>query len=245
MSAREPRRPGPRRRLRRRRRCARAVARPATRSRLLEARDRLGGRTWFRRAALAGHDLEMGGTWIVPEQRHVWAEVARYGLDDAVLGLSGLVRLADGRRAASRRVPGPRGGAARARAAACSRCARRPRGSTSRGRWPSRTSPISTRRRPTCGSSSSGSGRTRATSRLACFSGAASAMPYECSILEVVRWLAAADGSIWRWLAASVLGHVLERRQLVARRRDRTTTPTPTCGSTHPSLAVVAGRPAA
>ena len=44
---------------------------------------------------------------------------------------------------------------------------------------------------------------------LAWFSGTASAMPAECSILEVVRWLAAADNSIWRWLAASVLGHVL------------------------------------
>ena len=48
--------------------------------RLLEARDRLGGRTWFRTDALAGHDLEMGGAWIVPEQRHVWAEVQRYSL---------------------------------------------------------------------------------------------------------------------------------------------------------------------
>ena len=55
--------------------------------RLLEARDRLGGRTWFRKDALAGHDLEMGGAWIVPEQRHVWAEVERYGLEAPFWGL--------------------------------------------------------------------------------------------------------------------------------------------------------------
>ncbi len=46
-------------------------------------------------------------------------------------------------------------------------------------------------------------------------------MPYECSILEVVRWLAAANNSLWRWLAASVLGHVLEDGTCSLVRRDR------------------------
>ncbi|KAH8722361.1 hypothetical protein GQ44DRAFT_711950 [Phaeosphaeriaceae sp. PMI808] len=45
---------------------------------LLEARDRIGGRTWT--ADIDGHNYEMGGTWIHWLQPHVWAEVTRYGL---------------------------------------------------------------------------------------------------------------------------------------------------------------------
>lgn len=48
---------------------------------VLEARDRLGGRTWYRKDALAGKSLELGGTWIHWLQPHVWAELTRYGLD--------------------------------------------------------------------------------------------------------------------------------------------------------------------
>ncbi|MGH2410748.1 MAG: flavin monoamine oxidase family protein, partial [Chloroflexota bacterium] len=48
---------------------------------LLEARDRLGGRTWRRRFADTDHLLEFGGQWIAPRwQPHVAREVARYGL---------------------------------------------------------------------------------------------------------------------------------------------------------------------
>src|ERR1700753_1383400 len=44
---------------------------------VLEARDRVGGRTWtdFR----LGHDLELGGTWVHWVQPHTWAEMTRYG----------------------------------------------------------------------------------------------------------------------------------------------------------------------
>ncbi|MGE0065883.1 MAG: flavin monoamine oxidase family protein [Solirubrobacterales bacterium] len=47
---------------------------------LLEARDRLGGRTWFSPNVLDGHSLELGGTWVHWVQPHVWAEISRYGL---------------------------------------------------------------------------------------------------------------------------------------------------------------------
>lgn len=47
---------------------------------LLEARDRIGGRTWT--ANVDGHNYEMGGTWIHWLQPHVWAEATRYGLAD-------------------------------------------------------------------------------------------------------------------------------------------------------------------
>ncbi|MCI2419177.1 FAD-dependent oxidoreductase [Saccharopolyspora sp. K220] len=47
---------------------------------VLEARDRIGGSTWYQPDAFDGYGLEMGGTWIVPQQTHVWAEVQRYGV---------------------------------------------------------------------------------------------------------------------------------------------------------------------
>lgn len=43
----------------------------------LEARDRVGGRTWTDRRL--GHDLELGGTWVHWVQPHTWAELTRYG----------------------------------------------------------------------------------------------------------------------------------------------------------------------
>ncbi|MCY1504005.1 Pseudooxynicotine oxidase [compost metagenome] len=45
---------------------------------LLEARNRLGGRTFS--SEFAGHKVELGGTWIHWTQPFVWAEVQRYGL---------------------------------------------------------------------------------------------------------------------------------------------------------------------
>jgi nicotine oxidoreductase len=48
---------------------------------LLEARDRLGGRTWT--TEFAGETLEMGGTFIHWRQPHVWTEMTRYGLSIA------------------------------------------------------------------------------------------------------------------------------------------------------------------
>jgi monoamine oxidase len=47
---------------------------------LLEARDRLGGRAWFKPHGFDGVSLEMGGAWIDPRERYVWAEAHRYGL---------------------------------------------------------------------------------------------------------------------------------------------------------------------
>ena len=47
---------------------------------LLEARDRLGGRTWT--SEFEGEPIELGGTWIYNSQPFVWSEVIRYGLDN-------------------------------------------------------------------------------------------------------------------------------------------------------------------
>jgi monoamine oxidase len=177
--------------------------------RLLEARDRLGGRTWFRKDALAGHDLEMGGAWIVPEQRHVWAEARRYELETPFWGLpSSYGWLTDGvlREGAMPVPPEELPELERLLLAMRDAAARLDLSQPLAGQdvadldatpsdeW------LEALDLPT---------HTRELA-LAWFSGTASAMPDECSILEVVRWLAAADNSLWRWLAASVLGHVLE-----------------------------------
>jgi monoamine oxidase len=48
---------------------------------LLEARDRLGGRTWMRRFAGTTQELDFGGTWVlVDEHRGVMTELERYGI---------------------------------------------------------------------------------------------------------------------------------------------------------------------
>ncbi|HTE60302.1 MAG TPA: FAD-dependent oxidoreductase, partial [Solirubrobacteraceae bacterium] len=49
--------------------------------RVLEARDRFGGRVWLQRGALRGLDLDMGGAWVADVQRFVWAEADRYGVE--------------------------------------------------------------------------------------------------------------------------------------------------------------------
>jgi monoamine oxidase len=50
---------------------------------LVEARDRIGGRTWCKRSALGSRDLEMGGNFIDPSQQLVSREVSRYGIEVA------------------------------------------------------------------------------------------------------------------------------------------------------------------
>src|SRR5215218_1101128 len=44
---------------------------------LIEARDRLGGRTWYR--DWSGDAIEMGGGWVHWHQPHAWAELTRAG----------------------------------------------------------------------------------------------------------------------------------------------------------------------
>lgn len=45
---------------------------------VLEAKDRIGGRTWLEERM--GRPLELGGTWVHWIQPFVWAEMGRYGI---------------------------------------------------------------------------------------------------------------------------------------------------------------------
>ena len=58
---------------------ARELRSAGLRAVILEARDRLGGRTWTDERL--GHRLEIGGTWVHWTQPHTWAEVTRYGVE--------------------------------------------------------------------------------------------------------------------------------------------------------------------
>ena len=60
---------------------ARELAHRGARVLLLEARNRLGGRTFH--APFGDRKVELGGTWIHYTQPHVWAEVMRYGMEIA------------------------------------------------------------------------------------------------------------------------------------------------------------------
>ncbi|VXC39807.1 flavin monoamine oxidase family protein [Arthrobacter sp. 8AJ] len=57
---------------------ARELARRGLAVRLVEARDRVGGRTWLDHRL--GRDLEIGGTWVHWTQPYIWAELKRYGI---------------------------------------------------------------------------------------------------------------------------------------------------------------------
>lgn len=57
---------------------ARELSQSGRRVVVVEARDRIGGRTWLDRRM--GADLELGGTWVHWTQPHVWAELRRYGI---------------------------------------------------------------------------------------------------------------------------------------------------------------------
>ena len=49
---------------------------------VLEARDRLGGRTWYRPFSTTTQWVEIGGTWVAPRwQPHIGREIERYGMD--------------------------------------------------------------------------------------------------------------------------------------------------------------------
>lgn len=55
---------------------ARELRAQGRRTLLLEARDRIGGRTWT--DTFLGELIELGGTWVAQVQPHIWREIIRY-----------------------------------------------------------------------------------------------------------------------------------------------------------------------
>lgn len=57
---------------------ARELGQRSLKTLVLEARNRIGGRTFT--SEFSNHQVELGGTWVHWGQPHVWAEITRYGL---------------------------------------------------------------------------------------------------------------------------------------------------------------------
>jgi pseudooxynicotine oxidase len=70
---------------------ARELGREGLKVVVVEARDRLGGRTFT--GKFGTHTTEFGGTWIHWAQPHVWAEVTRYGLNIVETPVNAVQRL--------------------------------------------------------------------------------------------------------------------------------------------------------
>ena len=68
---------------------ARDSSKAGLRTLLLEARNRLGGRTYD--TQFRGHHIELGGTWVHWTQAAVWAEILRYGLETDIVETPGAV----------------------------------------------------------------------------------------------------------------------------------------------------------
>jgi monoamine oxidase len=172
--------------------------------RVLEARDRIGGRVWLQRGALAGLDLDMGGAWVADVQRHVWAEADRYGVAREHDALPTSVRWwLDGERI-DRALPldvGEFGELERAVRALLSAAARHDPDRPPDGQGledldvPASTWVDALGLAP----------RVRAL-LLFWVAACASAHPADTSMLDFLRWFSAAGGSVWRHLEAAVLG---------------------------------------
>ena len=129
---------------------------------LIEARDRLGGRTWY--SDWGGDAIEFGGGWVHWHQPHAWAELTRAGQGIGKSDEAEVVSWEVARRAAHRADGGaPRDRAARLGSLRGAGAPRRCRGRTIRS---SRSTPWrrSTRRRSRSGSTSSVSARRSAPS---------------------------------------------------------------------------------
>ncbi len=171
---------------------------------VLEARDRIGGRLWLQRGALRGLDLDMGGAWVADVQRFVWAEADRYGVVREHDALPASVRWRFGDERDTRALPvdvADLGELERAVAALLGAARRHDadRPPDAQGLedldvpasdW------IAALRLPP-----------RVEALLDFWvSACASARAADTSMLEFLRWISAADHSLWRHLEAAVLG---------------------------------------
>ncbi|MBA8824267.1 monoamine oxidase [Saccharopolyspora lacisalsi] len=172
---------------------------------VLEARDRIGGSTWYRPEALGGFGLEMGGTWIVPQQTHVWAEVQRYGVPVADSELPGRMTWSDHGTVLDTLLPVPpeQYGALEHAVRALVEAGERidPTRPLSEQGLADLDVPI---RQWAEDAGLTGNAKELIVSW---FCGCANAGEETGSALDVIRWLSAMDNSLWGMVQASVLGY--------------------------------------
>ncbi|MEV4648921.1 NAD(P)/FAD-dependent oxidoreductase [Saccharopolyspora sp. NPDC049357] len=172
---------------------------------ILEARDRIGGSTWYRPDALGGFGLEMGGTWIVPQQTHVWGEVQRYGIPVVDSELPGRMTWSDHGEVLDSLLPvppeqyGALEHALRALVEAGSRLD--PQRPLSEQDLADLDVPI---RQWAEDAGLTGNARELL---ISWFCGCANASEETGSALDILRWLSSMDNSLWGMVQASVLGH--------------------------------------
>jgi monoamine oxidase len=172
--------------------------------RVVEARDRIGGRVWLERGALRGLDLDMGGAWVADVQRSVWAEADRYGIAREHDALPSGVRWRFGDERCVYGLPvGVADLGELERAVAALLAAAR--------RHDADRPPDAQRLEDLDVPASEWVAALELPPRvrdllLLWIAACASAHPRDASMLDFLRWISAADHSVWRHLEAAVLG---------------------------------------
>jgi monoamine oxidase len=172
--------------------------------RVLEARDRIGGRAWLQRGALHGLDLDMGAAWVADVQRDVWAEADRYGVAREHDELPTGVRWRFGDERSERALPVDVGdlGALERAIAALLAAARRHEADR-----PPDAQGLEDLDVPAADWVAALELPPRVRDLLLFWIAAcASAPPRDASMLDFLRWISAADHRIWAHLDAAVLG---------------------------------------
>ena len=171
---------------------------------VLEARDRIGGRVWLQRGALAGLDLDMGGAWVADCQPHVWSEADRYGVAREHDALPTSVRWRMGDAVVERSLPVDVGELGELERAVAALLAAARRHDATR---PPDAQGLEDLDVP-AGAWIEALGLPRRVRELLLFwiSACASAEPDDASLLEYLRWISGADHRLWAHLEAAVLG---------------------------------------
>jgi monoamine oxidase len=172
--------------------------------RVLEARDRIGGRVWLQRGALRGLDLDMGGAWVADVQRFVWAEADRYGVAREHDALPASVRWRFGDERCERALPvGVADLGELERAVAALLVAARRHDADQ----PLDAQGLEDLDVPASDWVAALGLPARVRDLLLFWIAAcASAHPRDASMLDFLRWISAADHSVWAHLEAAVLG---------------------------------------
>lgn len=171
---------------------------------VLEARERIGGRVWLQRGALAGLDLDMGGAWVADCQPHVWSEADRYGVAREHDALPTSVRWRMGDAVDERALPVDVGDLGELERAVTALLAAARRHDATR---PPDAQGLEDLDVP-AGGWIEALGLPRRVRELLLFwiSACASAEPDDASLLEYLRWISGADHRLWAHLEAAVLG---------------------------------------